>query len=141
VCPPTSRVGKLHVASHGLLRTYLDSLGFWRLYTTFAHFRVAVMVFVAFGTPLALPVPTLDIRFVSTLTADDEERIAGVLLNAVVKLLEDLPLSYALRIETTGAKIFQQTNNPRSELAAQRERDESTPAVPDDKHHGKHTPR
>jgi hypothetical protein len=52
----------------------------------------------------------MDIRFVSTLTADDEERVAGALLGALVALLDGLPIAYALRIETTSAKVFQRTN-------------------------------
>jgi hypothetical protein len=77
---------------------------------------------------------TLDIRFVSTLTADDEERIAGVLLNVLVKLLEDLPIAYALRIETTGAKIFQQSNMSDSDVGAESESDANAPPGSRGKH-------
>lgn len=60
----------------------------------------------------------MDIRFVSTLTSEDEERVAGALLAALVALLEDLPITYALRIETAGQKVFQQTNMPNSGASA-----------------------
>ena len=60
---------------------------------------------------------SMDIRFISTLTADDEDRVAGALLAALVALLEDLPITYALRIETAGQKVFQQTNMLQSEVA------------------------
>jgi hypothetical protein len=65
----------------------------------------------------------MDIRFVSTLTADDEERVAGALLGALVALLDGLPIAYALRIETTSAKVFQRTNmsNAESETEADAE--------------------
>ena len=58
----------------------------------------------------------MDIRFVSTLTAEDEERVAEALLAGLVALLEGLPITYALRIETAGAKVFQQINMSDSEL-------------------------
>ena len=57
----------------------------------------------------------MDIRFVSTLTAEDEERVAEALLAGLVALLEGLPITYALRIETAGAKVFQQINMSDSE--------------------------
>jgi len=76
---------------------------------------------------------TLDIRFVSTLTADDEERIAGVLLNVLVKVLADLPIAYALRIETTGAKVFQRSNMSDSDDAADPDHAASVPPAHDRK--------
>ena len=60
----------------------------------------------------------MDIRFVSTLTAEDEDRIAGALLAALAALLADLPITYALRIDTTGNKVFQQTNITDRDLRA-----------------------
>ena len=52
----------------------------------------------------------MDIHVVSTLTTDDEDRIADVLAVALADLLDGLPIGYALRIETTGAKVIQRTN-------------------------------
>ena len=52
----------------------------------------------------------MEIRFTSTLTSEDEDRIAGALLAALVALIENLPISYALRIETAGRKVFQHSN-------------------------------
>jgi hypothetical protein len=49
----------------------------------------------------------MDIRFVSTLTADDEDRIAPSVLSAITSLLDQFSLAYTLRIETTGEKVFQ----------------------------------
>ena len=57
----------------------------------------------------------MDIRFVSTMTAEDEERVAEALLAGLDALLEGLPITYALRIETAGAKVFQQINMSDSE--------------------------
>ncbi len=41
------------------------------------------------------------IRFTSTLTDEDEARLAPALLKAVGHLLAPFPISYSLRIETT----------------------------------------
>jgi hypothetical protein len=49
----------------------------------------------------------MDIRFVSSLTAEDERLFAPALLKAVAALLDPLPIAYTVRIETTGADVFQ----------------------------------
>jgi hypothetical protein len=52
----------------------------------------------------------MDIRFISTLTADDEDSFAPALLQAIGSLLDKLPIAYTVRIETTGARVFQHTH-------------------------------
>ena len=52
----------------------------------------------------------MDIRFVSSLTADDEDVFAPALLKAVSALLDMLPIAYTIRIETAGSLVFQHTN-------------------------------
>jgi hypothetical protein len=52
----------------------------------------------------------MDIRFVSSLTAEDENFFAPGLLKAIGALLDQLPIAYTVRIETTGAQVFQHTN-------------------------------
>ena len=52
----------------------------------------------------------MDIRFISTLTADDEESFAPALLQAIGSILDRLPIAYTVRIETTGARVFQHTH-------------------------------
>jgi hypothetical protein len=52
----------------------------------------------------------MEIRFISTLTADDEKQMAPALMNSVTALLDALPIAYTLRIETLGAKVFQHTH-------------------------------
>ena len=54
----------------------------------------------------------MDIRFVSTLSPDDEARIAEPLLSAVVALLDKLPIAYSLRIETASGTAFDHTHYP-----------------------------
>ena len=52
----------------------------------------------------------MEIRFISTLTADDEGQMAPALMHAVTALLDALPIAYTLRIETLGAQVFQHTS-------------------------------
>lgn len=63
----------------------------------------------------------MDIRFVSSLTAEDENLFAPALLKAVGALLDSLPIAYTVRIETTGAQVFQHTHAGGHESAAQAE--------------------
>lgn len=49
----------------------------------------------------------MDIHFVSTLTQEDERRIASVLIAALGKLLAQSALSYALRIQTSAGDVLQ----------------------------------
>jgi hypothetical protein len=52
----------------------------------------------------------MDIRFVSSLTAEDENAFAPALLKAIGALLDQLPIAYTVRIETTGAQVLQHTH-------------------------------
>jgi hypothetical protein len=52
----------------------------------------------------------MNIRFISTLTADDENQLAPGLLKALGALLDQLPIAYTVRIETTGAQVFQHSH-------------------------------
>jgi hypothetical protein len=53
----------------------------------------------------------MEIRFISSLTAEDENLFAPALLKAVAALLDQLPIAYTMRIETTGAQVFQHTHS------------------------------
>lgn len=64
----------------------------------------------------------MDIRFISSLTAEDEKAFAPALLKAVGTILDQFPIAYTLRVETTGAQVFQHTHHA-FETA-------STPTVP-----------
>ena len=59
----------------------------------------------------------VNIRFISTLTPDDEELVAAALLKAASALLDSLPIAYAIRIETIGAQLHEHT---RSHIPAER---------------------
>jgi hypothetical protein len=52
----------------------------------------------------------MDIRFISSLTPDDENDIAPALLKAAGAILDQFPIAYTLRIETTGAQIYLHTH-------------------------------
>ena len=52
---------------------------------------------------------SVEIRFISSLTAEDENQFAPALLKAVGALLDQLPIAYTMRIQTTGAQVFQHT--------------------------------
>jgi hypothetical protein len=53
----------------------------------------------------------MDIRFISSLTADDENAFAPALLKAVGAILDQFPIAYTLRVETTGSQVFQHTHH------------------------------
>jgi hypothetical protein len=61
----------------------------------------------------------MDIRFVSSLTSEDEKLFAPALLKAVAAILDQLPIAYTIRIETTGADVFHHAHavedSPKSE--------------------------
>jgi hypothetical protein len=48
----------------------------------------------------------MDIRFVSSLTPDDEAQIAAAICEAVGRLLDPFALTYTLRIVTTDGQLF-----------------------------------
>jgi hypothetical protein len=52
----------------------------------------------------------MEIRFISSLTAEDEATFAPAVLKAVSAFLDQLPIAYTLRIETSGARVFQHTH-------------------------------
>jgi len=52
----------------------------------------------------------MDLRFISSLTPEDENAFAPALLKAVAALIDHFPIAYTLRIETTGAQVFQHTH-------------------------------
>jgi hypothetical protein len=63
----------------------------------------------------------MDIRFVSSLTPEDESRVASLLCVAIAAMLDELAIAYTLRIEATDGRIFQrcsvlETAQPGAEL-------------------------
>ena len=54
----------------------------------------------------------MDIRFISSLTPDDENRIAPALLAAATAVLDRLPIAYTLRFETVTGRSYQHGHSP-----------------------------
>jgi hypothetical protein len=53
----------------------------------------------------------MDIHFISTLTPEDEDRYAPMVLAAAKALLEQMPISYAVRIVTANGTALQHTKS------------------------------
>ena len=82
------------------------------------------------GTPTALSgaqghseTDLMHIRLVSSLTADDEARVAAALCIVVRSLLDQFGIAYTLRVETTDGQIFEERacdelRRPARDLAA-----------------------
>ena len=56
----------------------------------------------------------MDIHFISSLTPDDEDRLAPAILEAIKPMLELMPIAYTIRIRTANNTVYQHT---RTELA------------------------
>jgi hypothetical protein len=48
----------------------------------------------------------MDIRLISTLTPDDEARLAAAICAAAGPLLDHLSIAYTIRIETSDGQVF-----------------------------------
>lgn len=65
------------------------------------------------GTPIALRKrQRMDIRLISTLTAEDEARLAAAICAAAGQLLDQFSIIYTIRIETTDGQLFQRHHAP-----------------------------
>jgi len=51
----------------------------------------------------------MDLRFISTLTPDDEDRYAPMILAAIKALLDLTPITYSVRITTANATVLHHT--------------------------------
>ena len=54
----------------------------------------------------------MDITFVSSLTSDDENRLAAALLAALGSLLDCLPIAYSIRVKTASGLTFERGHLP-----------------------------
>jgi hypothetical protein len=62
------------------------------------------------GTPIAgfaVGYLSVNITFTSTLTSEDENRIAPALLKVVASILDLMPVAYRIRIDTVDAHVYQ----------------------------------
>lgn len=53
----------------------------------------------------------MEIHVVSSLTPDDESRLAAKILAAIGSLLDGLPVSYSVRIETASGDAIHRSHN------------------------------
>ena len=51
----------------------------------------------------------MDIHFISSLTPDDEDRLAPAVLEALKPMLGLMPIAYTIRIRTASNRIYQHT--------------------------------
>jgi hypothetical protein len=58
----------------------------------------------------------MDIHFVSSLTEDDEVRLAAALVGAIRGFLDHYPVAYSMTVQTSGGKAIEHTRRP--EVAA-----------------------
>jgi hypothetical protein len=56
----------------------------------------------------------MEIRVVSSLTADDEIRLAPKLLGELADLLGRMPIAYDIRIHTAGDRVFSLRRPPQA---------------------------
>ncbi len=52
----------------------------------------------------------MQIRFISSLTPEDENLFAPAVLRAATALLDQFPIAYTLRIETAGTEVHQHSH-------------------------------
>lgn len=53
----------------------------------------------------------MQIRFVSSLTVEDERRVAQAIVACASSLLSLFPVAYSLRVETSGGDVFDPTES------------------------------
>lgn len=54
----------------------------------------------------------MEIRFISSLTPDDENRLAAAVLGVVTAVVEQYSLAYTIRIATADGRVFHHTHVP-----------------------------
>ena len=58
----------------------------------------------------------MDIHFISSLTPEDEDRLAPAVLDALKPMLSLMPIAYTVRIRTASNRVYQHT---RTELGGE----------------------
>jgi hypothetical protein len=84
--------------------------------TSFPHQNVVSREIREHGMHLACisTADRMDIHFISSLTPDDEDRLAPAILEALKPMLGLMPIAYTIRIRTASNTVYQHT---RTELA------------------------
>lgn len=63
----------------------------------------------------------MQIRLVSSLTPDDEARMAPRLLEAIGAVLDSMPISYSVQIETALGEAIHRNRRPAADAAQEQE--------------------
>ncbi len=58
----------------------------------------------------------MEISFISSLTPEDETRLAAAFAGAMAGFLDLLPVAYSLRIRTAGGQTFDRSGSPRAPI-------------------------
>jgi hypothetical protein len=66
------------------------------------------------GTQIARVVVIVNIRFTSSLTAEDENLLAPAVLAALTSILDLLPIAYMIRIDTSDSQVYQHSGTRRT---------------------------
>ncbi len=73
----------------------------------------------------------VNIRFVSTLTPEDENTVAPAVLKALGSILDLLPIAYMIRIDTSDGQVFQESKPEGRELLAKEDVLLTNPLIPE----------
>ena len=76
------------------------------------HFRCKFVI--GTGTQIAGVVTIVNIRFTSSLTAEDENLLAPAVLAALTSILDLLPIAYMVRIDTSDSQVYQHSGSRRN---------------------------
>jgi hypothetical protein len=52
----------------------------------------------------------VEIRFISSLSSEDEDGLAEAIMSGLCAILDSLSIAYTMRIETTSSKVFQHSH-------------------------------
>ena len=64
-------------------------------------------------------VPAVNIRFTSSLTAEDENILAPAVIAALSSILDLLPIAYMIRIDTSDSQVYQHSGPDRGHVSAE----------------------
>ena len=71
----------------------------------------------------------MNIRFTSTLTPEDENQVAPVLLRALTSILDLFPIAYVVRIDTSDSQVYLHSRPTESGPATEEHYRPSTPSA------------
>ena len=73
--------------------------------------RITVAIPIQWRERRLLSINTVHIEFVSTLTHEDENRLAPAVMKLLSGVLDLLPIAYTIRVETTDQQVLQHASS------------------------------